>query len=74
MAAGPHAAAGVVGCGGGHGVRRRGALHSPVQGHPPDAERRGLFHLRLPGVAGREHFADTFLVSWFCLRAVPARP
>lgn len=67
MAAGPNAPAGVVGCCGGHGVRRRGALHSPVQRHPADTECRGLFHLRLPGVTGRKHFADTFLVSWFCV-------
>lgn len=71
MAAGPRAAAGVVGRCGGYGVRRRGALHPAVQRHPANPERRGLLHLRLPGVAGRKHFADTFLVSGVCLCACP---
>lgn len=63
MAAGPDAAAGVVGRGGGHGVRRRGSLRAPVPRHQTDAERRGLLHLRVLGAAGGEHPADTVLVS-----------
>lgn len=75
LAFGPAAPAGVLGRRRGHGLRRGGAVHSAVQGHPEDSECRRLLHLRVSGAPGGQYFTDTVLVSWGALtgRLLPER-
>lgn len=63
LASGPAAPAGFLGCSRCHGLRRRGAIHPAVPGHPADSERRGLLHLRVSGAPGGQYLTDTLLVG-----------
>lgn len=85
LASGPAAPAGFLGGRWGHGLRRGGTVHTPIQGHPEDSERRRFLHPRVPGAIGGQYFTDTLLVSsvfptweccwrdrWLCSQGFPA--
>lgn len=63
LAFGPAAAAGFLGGSWGHGLRRGGAIHPAVQGHPEDSERRGLLDLRMSGAPGGQYLTNPLLVG-----------
>lgn len=71
MASGPAAPAGFLGGRWGHGLRRGSTVHTPIQGHPEDSERRWFLHPCVPGAIGGQYFTNTLLVSsdfptWEC--------
>ena len=63
LAFGPAAPAGFLGGSWGHGLRRGGAVHPAVQGHPEDSERRGLLDLRVSGAPGGQYLTNPLLVG-----------